>query len=84
MPAQKATIKATKQDVLAAYKIFLRREPENQMVIESRLGLSREKLFVNFITAVEFLRYPENIQLILQTAQQIEIKAGTATKQDVK
>jgi hypothetical protein len=78
------SVKMTQDDVIAAYKIFLRRKPENQMVVDTRLGLSREKLLVNFITAKEFTRYPENINLILQTARQIEIKAGQTTQEAVK
>jgi hypothetical protein len=78
------TIKMTQEDVVAAYKIFLRRKPENQMVVESRLGLSREKLLVNFITAKEFIKYPENINLILQTARQMEMKADLAANEEVK
>jgi len=78
------TIKMTQEDVVAAYKIFLRRKPENQMVVESRLGLSREKLLVNFITAKEFIKYPENINLILQTARQIELKMGQTAQEEVK
>jgi hypothetical protein len=77
-------VKATFEDVVAAYKIFLRRKPENQTVIESRLGVSREKLFVNFMTAKEFIKYPENINLILQTAREIEIKDGATAKEVVK
>jgi len=78
------SVKMTQDDVIAAYKIFLRRKPENQMVVDTRLGLSREKLLVHFITAKEFTRYPENINLILQTARQIEIKAGQTTQEAVK
>ena len=84
VPAQIEIIKATQEDVTAAYKIFLRREPENRMVVESRLGLSREKLFVNFITATEFLKYPENINLILQTARQLELKAAAVANEEAK
>jgi hypothetical protein len=84
VPAQTEIIKATQEDVTAAYKIFLRREPENRMVVESRLGLSREKLFVNFITATEFLKYPENINLILQTARQLELKAAAVGNEEAK
>jgi len=84
VPVQIDAIKATQEDVIAAYKIFLRRQPESQTVVSSRLGLSREKLFVNFITAAEFLRHPENIHLILQTAQQMEMKSDLAVKEEVK
>jgi hypothetical protein len=72
-------MKMTAQDVAAAYRIFLGRNPENGAVTDSRVGLSRERLFVNFITAKEFIRRPENIKLILQTAQAIEVQSGRST-----
>ena len=83
LPSQKGLnlVEMTHHDVVAAYKIFLRRKPESQMVIESRIGLSREKMLLNFITAKEFIKYPENINLILQTAREIELKSSIAEKE---
>jgi hypothetical protein len=79
--AQIGTMTANRDDVIAAYKVFLRRPPENQMVIDSRVGSSREKILVNFMTAKEFLRYPENIILILQVAKAMEAQGSDSTKE---
>ncbi len=74
----------TAQDVAAAYRLFLGRDPENGAVLDSHIGLSRERIFVNFITAKEFIRRPENIKLILQTALAIEAQGGGATPDRAK
>lgn len=74
----KVILQMNEQDVVAAYKLFLRRTPENKTVVESRIGLPRERMLVNFITAKEFIKYPENISLILQTAQAIDTQAGVS------
>ena len=77
-------MKMTAQDVAAAYRLFLGRDPENGAVLDSHIGLSRERMFVNFITATEFIRRPENIKLILQTAQAIEAQGGAAMLERAK
>ena len=52
----KATEKITVSyhDVVAAYKLFLNRMPENLAVIEDRIGSSTEKLLIDFLISEEF------------------------------
>jgi hypothetical protein len=42
-------------DLFAAYKLFLRRSPENFDVVENRVGASTELLFKDFLVSGEFL-----------------------------
>lgn len=63
---------ATREDVVAAYKIFLNRMPESEEVITARIGAPRERILSSFLTSKYFLGQPENIALIRRTALQIE------------
>ena len=42
-------------DLFAAYKLYLKRSPENFDVVESRVGASTELLFKDFLVSGEFL-----------------------------
>jgi len=75
-PVQVPLVPATREDVIAAYKIFLDRLPENEEVITPRIGLARERILSSFMTSKYFLSRPKNIQLLLLTAIQIEQKAS--------
>ena len=73
---QAPLVPATREDVIAAYKIFLDRLPESEEVITPRIGLARERILSSFMTSKYFLSRPKNIQLLLLTAIQIEQKAN--------
>lgn len=75
-PFQVPLVPATREDVIAAYKIFLDRLPENEEVITPRIGIARERILSSFMTSKYFLSRPKNIQLLLLTAIQIEQKAS--------
>ena len=75
-PVQVPLVPATREDVIAAYKIFLDRLPESEEVITPRIGLARERILSSFMTSKYFLSRPKNIQLLLLTAIQIEQKAS--------
>jgi len=75
-PAQVPLVPATREDVIAAYKIFLDRLPESEEVITPRIGIARERILSSFMTSKYFLSRPKNIQLLLLTAIQIEQKAN--------
>jgi hypothetical protein len=62
----------TREDVIACYKIFLRRIPENEEVITARIGVTRERILTAFMTSKNFLGQPENIQLIKKTFMEIQ------------
>lgn len=66
---------ATREDVVAAYKIFLNRLPESEEVITARIGAPRERILSSFLTSKYFVAQPENIALIRRVAQQIESRA---------
>ena len=75
-PVQVPLVAATREDVIAAYKIFLDRLPESEEVITPRIGIARERILSSFMTSKYFLSRPKNIQLLLLTAIQIEQKAS--------
>ncbi len=61
-----------RDDVIAAYRLFLRRDPESDAVIAPRLGMSRENLLSTFLMSPEFLQRPEHIKLLLEVAKSID------------
>lgn len=60
-----------KEDVIAAYKIFLDRLPESNAVMNQRIGATAEANLIQFMLADEFLKRPEVKPLILGLAKQI-------------
>ncbi len=69
-----APIGMTREDVVAAFHLFLRRDPESEAVIEPYLGRERERLLGAFLTSAEFLYWPEHLRLIVEVAQAIELR----------
>jgi alkanesulfonate monooxygenase SsuD/methylene tetrahydromethanopterin reductase-like flavin-dependent oxidoreductase (luciferase family) len=68
---QMATLKATREDVIAAYKIFLGRLPESMEVVEPRVGVAPSALLVDFLASKEFLDQAPKAQLVLAVAKKI-------------
>ncbi len=69
-----APLGMTREDVVAAFHLFLRRDPESEAVIEPYLGRERERLLGAFLTSAEFLHWPEHLRLIVEVAQAIELR----------
>ena len=69
--AQMDTLKATREDVIAAYKIFLGRLPESMEVVDPRVGVSPAALLVDFLASKEFLDQAPKSQLVLAVAKKI-------------
>ncbi len=69
--AQMATVNATREDVIAAYKIFLGRLPESMEVVQSRVGVAPSALLVDFLGSKEFLDQTPKAQLVLTVAKKI-------------
>ena len=69
-----APLGMTREDVVAAFHLFLRRDPESEAVIEPYLGRERERLLGAFLTSAEFLYWPEHLRLIVEVAQAIELR----------
>ena len=61
----------TEADVVAAYKIFLGRWPENREVIKGRIGMSPEKLFASFMTSTEFRDRKQFYPVLVALAKEI-------------
>lgn len=61
-----------RDEVVAAYRMFLRRDPESDAVIEPRLGIARERLLSTFMVSPEFLQRSENVKLLLEVAKSLE------------
>ncbi len=79
-PKQMESLVMSAEDVIAAYKIFLKRHPENLQVIEPRVGHTSDRVLYDFITSGEFLARPEVPNLILALAKKI-IDAQKANSQ---
>ncbi len=68
---QMDTMKATREDVIAAYKIFLGRVPESMEVVDPRVGVAPAALLVDFLASKEFLDQAPKAQLVLAVAKKI-------------
>jgi hypothetical protein len=82
--AQLATVRATREDVIAAYKIFLGRMPENMDVVDNRIGVMPEAMMVEFMVSQEYLNHPEKSQLVLALAKKIMDERAQAAVTDKK
>jgi len=78
--AETATAEAVvgRDEVIAAYRLFLRRDPESEEVIAPRLGMARENLLSTFIVSPEFLQRAENVNLVLEVAKSVELRRPAA------
>lgn len=65
-------IKMNAQDITAAYKIFLNRLPENELVVDSRIDKSPEEILISFMNAPGFLNKASFRNLILTLAKEIK------------
>ncbi len=80
-PKQMESLVMSAEDVIAAYKIFLKRHPENLQVIEPRVGHTSDRVLYDFITSGEFLARPEVPNLILALAKKIIDTQKASTEQ---
>jgi hypothetical protein len=71
IPLNISSNKVAAEDVVAAYKIFLDRLPENMEVIELRVGATSQQLFNSFLTSQEFLDRRECWPAVIKAAQSI-------------
>lgn len=76
--AQMASMRATAEDVIAAYKIFLGRLPESAQVVQQRMGPPVATLLIDFLASDEFLMHPERAKLILGLAKRVQEKQEAA------
>ena len=59
------------EDIIAAYKIFLRRLPESMEVVTPRVGLSAERVLFDFMSSSEFTNRPEVANLVFAVGKKI-------------
>ena len=74
---QMASMQASAEDVIAAYKIFLGRLPESAQVVQQRTGLPVATLLIDFLASAEFLGHPMRAKLLLGLARRV-IKTQTS------
>lgn len=70
----------TAEDIVAAYKLFFRRMPENQEVINNRIGLSANQILSSFLMSDEFTSIPDSSQLLHECIKSIEHKQSSKSK----
>ena len=62
---------ATAEDITAAYKLFLGRFPENQEVVQSRVGVDMPRILRSFMLSEEFLVRQDNWPVIVEAARKV-------------
>lgn len=62
---------ATREDVIAAFKIFLGRLPESEEVIGTWVGVKPQAILVDFLKSQEFLNHAQKSQFILALAKKV-------------
>ena len=60
---------ASKEDIIAAYKIFLNRHPESSSVLQNRIGKSIEESLIEFTLSDEFLNRADVAEIIQKAAK---------------
>ena len=75
-------ISVTKEDIIAAYKIFLNRLPESSEVMQAKVGKGSDTVLIGFTLADEFLKRPEVAELILKVAQLVIQEQKTIAMND--
>ena len=80
-PSQTEGMVTTREDVIAAYKIFLGRIPESEQAIAAWTGLPAPRLLIDFLVSNEFLGNADKVQFIVNLAKKIvQVQAQAAEK----
>ncbi len=58
-------------DMMAAYKFFLKRLPENFQVVESRIGIPADLMFQDFLLSDEFLSHEDYWPAVIEAAKKV-------------
>ena len=81
-PKQMESMLMSQEDIIAAYKIFLKRHPETLEVIRPRVGLTGDRVLVDFLSSSEFTSRPEVVKLIFALAKKLlEEQKAKATQE---
>ena len=73
---------ANREDIIAAYKIFLNRLPESSEVLQAKVGKGSDTILIGFTLADEFLKRPEVAEVLLRLAQEVLNDQKTITATD--
>lgn len=76
---QMEVLSMTEEDVIAAYKIFLKRIPETMDVVYPRVGMPSNLVLVDFLTSPEFLSR-RGLDLLLAKCMEVIKKSSDANK----
>jgi hypothetical protein len=79
-PLNLLTSMATAEDIVALYKLFFNRLPENQSQIDERLGMSMHQLVINCLNSEEFFTKHQYWPAIVSLAQKIMQKIESEKK----
>jgi len=71
LPNNMNSNKVTEEDVVAAYKFFLGRFPENMEVARQWVGLPAHKVFEIFMSSPEFLQRQQCWNMLVQSANRV-------------
>ena len=80
LPPNLLTLKSTAEDVIALYKLFFNRYPENQLQIDERLGLPMHQLLMSCLGSEEFFNRHQYWPAIILLAKKIMQKYEVETK----
>jgi tRNA-dihydrouridine synthase len=62
------------EDIVTAYRVFLRRLPESTNVVHSRVGATRERLLTSFLMSEEFLQHTSHLKILFDIAKSVNLK----------
>jgi hypothetical protein len=71
IPIVQHELNVTSEDVVAAYKLFLNRLPENDEVVNLRVGRNAQSLLTEFLLSPEFRKRQQLDPVILTLASEI-------------
>ena len=80
LPANLLTSMATAEDIIALYKLFFNRYPENQLQIDTRLGMPMHQLLIHCLDSEEFFNRHQYWPAIVRLAKKIMEKYESEIK----
>ena len=75
-----ALARASEADVAACYKLFLGRLPENERVVNSRVGLAPQKVLESFLISDEFSHKTQFAPLFAKASEALQRRCGSKSE----
>jgi len=63
----------TVEDIVASYKVFLKRHPQSIAVVYPRVGMTSDMVLVDFLTSEEFLKRNGVDRLLANMVQKLGV-----------